>query len=125
MNTQRHSQQRELIYQALCETKEHPTAQMIYDSLRPTLPKLSLGTVYRNLQQMVQSGRILELAGPVSHYDATVEPHTHLQCSCCGRIADASLSYDIALDGKAVEEGWSIETHRLMFIGICPACAGK
>ena len=68
MKTQRYSQQRELIYEAVCATKEHPTAQMIYDALRPQMPKLSLGTVYRNLQQMAQSGRIMELDGPVSRY---------------------------------------------------------
>ena len=125
MKPQRYSQQRELIYQAVCDTKEHPTAQMIYDMLRPQMPKLSLGTVYRNLQQMAQSGRLLELDGPVSRYDATVTPHTHLRCSCCGRVADGMLPYDITMDEKAVEEGWSIEGHSLMFVGICPACAGK
>jgi len=125
MKTQRYSQQRELIYEAVCATKEHPTAQMIYDALRPQMPKLSLGTVYRNLQQMAQSGRIMELDGPVSRYDATVTPHTHLRCSCCGRVADGVLPYDMALDERVAEEGWSIEGHHLMFIGICPACAGK
>ena len=47
------------------------------------------------------------------------------RCSCCGRVADGVLPYDIALDERVAEEGWSIEGHHLMFIGICPACAGK
>ena len=52
MKVQRYSQQRERIYEAVCATKEHPTAQMIYDTLKPEMPKLSLGTVYRNLNTL-------------------------------------------------------------------------
>ena len=84
MKTQRYSQQRERIYEAVRATKEHPTAQMVYDTLKPEMPKLSLGTVYRNLQQMAEDGRLMELDGPVTRFDATVQPHTHLRCSRCG-----------------------------------------
>ena len=125
MKAQRYSQQREEIYQAVCASREHPTAQMVYDTLRPVMPKLSLGTVYRNLQQMAADGRLLELDGPVARFDATVTPHTHLRCSCCGRVADGTLPYDVASDHTAVTEGWTITGHNLMFTGICPACAGE
>lgn len=125
MKAQRYSEQRERIYQAVCGTKEHPTAQTVYDMLRPDMPKLSLGTVYRNLQQMAADGRLLELEGPVARFDANTEPHTHLRCTCCGGVADVDLPYDIGLDRAASLEGWSIRSHNLMFYGICPACAGK
>lgn len=125
MKVQRHSQQRDQIYQAVCASKEHPTAQMIYDELRPRMPKLSLGTVYRNLQQMARDGRLVEIDGPVARFDAVVYPHTHLRCQSCGSVADVELPYDAALDRAFHAEGWNITGHNLMFTGICPACAGE
>lgn len=125
MKAQRFSQQREQIYQAVCASKEHPSAQMVYDMLRPEMPKLSLGTVYRNLQQMASDGRLVELPGPVARFDAMITPHTHLYCSCCGRVADGALPYDVALDHSSVADGWAITGHNLMFTGICPECAEK
>ena len=125
MAIQRYSRQREEIYQAVCATREHPTAQMVYDELREHMPKLSLGTVYRNLHQMAQEGRLMELDGPVARYDAIVTPHTHIRCLCCGRVADLEMPYDAALDGLAAEKGWAVKSHYLMFQGMCPACAGE
>ena len=125
MKEQRYSQQRERIYQAVRDSREHPTAQMVYDALRPELPKLSLGTVYRNLQQMASEGRLVQLDGPVARFDAVLETHTHLRCACCGRVVDGLLPYDAALDRAAMAEGWTITGHSLTFTGICPACAGK
>ena len=125
MKEQRYSQQRERIYQAVRDSREHPTAQMVYDALRPELPKLSLGTVYRNLQQMASEGRLVQLDGPVARFDAVLETHTHLRCACCGQVVDGVLPCDAALDRAAMAEGWTITGHSLTFTGICPACAGK
>ena len=125
MAVQRYSHQREEIYRAVCATNEHPTAQMVYDELRERMPKLSLGTVYRNLHQMAEEGRLLELDGPITRYDATVKPHTHVRCCCCGRVGDLEMPYDAALDRRAEGEGWSVNGHYLMFYGMCPACAGE
>ncbi len=125
MKEQRYSQQRERIYQVVQASRAHPTAQMVYDALRPELPKLSLGTVYRNLQQMAAEGRLTQLDGPVARFDAMLAPHTHLCCASCGQVVDGVLPYDAALDRTAVAEGWTITGHSLIFTGICPACAGK
>ena len=122
---QRYSHQRERIYETVCGTKEHPTAQMVYDALRAELPKLSLGTVYRNLHQMAQEGRLQELDGPVARFDADLAPHTHACCTKCGCVADVKLPYDPELDQAVVAEGWNVSGHSLLFMGICPACAGE
>ena len=122
---QRYSHQRERIYEAVCGTKEHPTAQVVYDMLRREMPKLSLGTVYRNLHQMAKDGRLMELEGPVSRFDADLRPHTHACCTSCGCVSDMKLPYDNALDLAAEREGWKISGHHLMFYGICPVCAGN
>lgn len=122
---QRYSHQRERIYEAVCGTKEHPTAQMVYDALRVEMPKLSLGTVYRNLHQMAEEGRLMELEGPVARFDADLRPHTHARCICCGGVADLELPYDVELDRMVAAEGWNVSGHTLIFTGICPACAGE
>ena len=121
---QRYSYQRERIYEAVCSTKEHPTAQMVYDALRAEMPKLSLGTVYRNLHQMAEEGRLSEIEGPIARFDADLSRHTHARCSCCGGVADLKLPYDPMLDQAIEAEGWNVSGHSLIFYGICPACAG-
>ena len=125
MQERRFSHQREQIYQAVCASREHPTAEMVYQWLKPEMPKLSLGTVYRNLRQMAAEGRLLELDGPVARFDANTMPHTHFSCESCGGVLDLEIPYDSGLDARAAESGCVIRTHSLMFSGICPACAGK
>ena len=120
----RHSQQRERIYQAVASSREHPTAQMVYRHLRPELPQLSLGTVYRNLRQLAQEGRLRELDGPVARYDSVLPPPGHVRCVRCGALSDAAAPYDPALDRSAAPAGWTVRGHSLTFYGVCPACAG-
>ena len=122
MKAQRFSQQRERIYQAVQMSDEHPSAQMVYDALRPELPRLSLGTVYRNLHQMAQEGRLRELEGSVTRFDAVLSAHTHIRCVRCGQVADLALPYDLSLDQEAVGNGWAVTGHELVFNGLCPAC---
>ena len=93
--------------------------------LKPEMPKLSLGTVYRNLRQMAAEGRLLELNGTVARFDANTMPHTHFCCETCGGVLDLDLPYDSALDARAAESGCVIRNHSLMFSGVCPACAGN
>ena len=101
------------------------TAQMVYDWLKPDMPKLSLGTVYRNLHQMAEEGRLMELDGPTARFDGNVRPHTHLRCLRCTQVVDVDLPYDSSLDRAVEFKGWRIHDHSLMFTGICPACAGN
>lgn len=125
MKTLRFSRQRERIYEAVRTSMEHPSAQMVYDALRPEMPRLSLGTVYRNLHQMAQEGRLRELEGPVARFDAVLPSHTHIRCVRCGQVADLELPYDPALDREAAGDGWVITGHELVFNGICPACGAE
>ena len=123
---QRFSQQRERIYQTVLESRAHPTAEMIHEQLRGELPQLSLGTVYRNLRLLVEEGRLQELGGPTARFDGVTAPHTHLRCKRCGQVLDLeSLPYDPALDRMAAAGGAVIESHSLVFTGLCPECAGK
>lgn len=126
MQARRYSFQREKIYEAVRRSTQHPTAEMIYAQLKPELPFLSLGTVYRNLHQMAAEGVLQQLSGPVIRFDSTVKPHTHFFCDVCGTVSNVdTLPYDKALDLAAEKSGFRVSGHTLNFHGVCPACLKK
>lgn len=123
----RYSHQRELIHQALMHTDEHPTAEMVYNWLKPANPNLSLGTVYRNLNLLADEGVVKRMSFPVERYDAETRPHPHFQCHGCGRVYDLTgLAYDEGLDQTAAHcSGHDVEHHDLIFAGTCCHCTQK
>ena len=123
MNGKRYSRQRELIYETLKQTTEHPTAEMLYQWLKPENPNLSLGTVYRNLNLLADEGSITRMAFPVERYDANTAPHPHFCCRACGKVYDLELPYDAALDEQALmASGHDIAGHEVLFYGTCVHC---
>lgn len=126
MNGKRYSRQRELIYETLKCSNQHPTAEMLYSWLKPENPTLSLGTVYRNLNLLADEGAITRMAFPVERYDAKVEPHSHFRCMVCGGVYDLELPYDRHLDDAALlASGHDISRHELIFHGSCCNCKQK
>lgn len=127
MAARRYSKQRELIYEAVCGTNQHPTAETVYNWLKPENPSLSLGTVYRNLNQLADDGSLLRLPLSVERFDANTAPHPHFRCLVCGNVFDMDgLGYDPQLDEEAEEKsGHRIERHELLFTGICANCTKK
>lgn len=123
----RYSRQRELIHQSLMQSHEHPTAEMVYQALKPSNPNLSLGTVYRNLNLLSEEGAIRRMPFPVERYDADLAPHPHLQCRACGSVYDLQLpEYDANLDQRVSEAtGHDVERHDLVFFGTCYRCTKK
>ena len=123
MNGKRFSRQRELIYEALRQTEQHPTAEMIYQWLKPANPSLSLGTVYRNLNLLADEGAIRRMAFPVERYDAKTMPHPHFCCDQCGAVYDLHLPYDAELDRQALlASGHDVTGPEVVFHGICTKC---
>ena len=127
MTARRYSKQRELIYEAVRGTDQHPTAETVYKWLKPGNPALSLGTIYRNLNQLADEGRLLRLPFPVERFDANTKPHPHFQCRVCGNVFDLNgLAYDPGLDERAeTESGHRVERHELVFSGVCINCKEK
>lgn len=120
----RYSRQREALLQLLRSTKSHPDAEWLYTSLRKEYPNISLGTVYRNLRQLTDTGEILELSdGATSHFDGDLLPHYHMKCSRCRGI------YDIRKENVSVsvktEDGFQIDGFSLMLNGVCRNCQMK
>lgn len=129
MPGKRYSRQRELIYQAVLGTDRHPTAEMVYQWLKPANPSLSLGTVYRNLSLLAEEGILIRMPFPVERYDAVIEPHSHFRCKSCGEVFDfdrfdLSAPQSRALDAaaEAAQPGFLVERHQLTFTGLCPDC---
>jgi Fur family ferric uptake transcriptional regulator len=121
----RNTKQRQVILEELQKMRSHPTASKLYVVVRRRLPKISLGTVYRNLELLSRMGIInkFEHSRGEARYDGTVEHHDHLRCVCCGRLDDLS-GPPLPLPSKGREDrgGYKITGHRLEFLGICPQC---
>jgi Fe2+ or Zn2+ uptake regulation protein len=118
--------QRRIILEELRKLDTHPSADELYRIVRRRLPRISLGTVYRNLEVLSRMGviRRLELGGQQMRFDGRLQAHQHIQCIECGRIDDLPA-------GTAVTEcdrdllagtGYEVLERRVEFVGMCPSC---
>lgn len=117
--------QRTIILEELGKLKTHPTADELYRIVRKRLPKISLGTVYRNLEILSASGlaRKIEIPGTMKRFDGNTENHHHVRCISCGAVSDVGPGYEIVVPEIAGDvEGYRIVGCRLDLIGICPRC---
>lgn len=124
----RMTRQRRVILEELRSVNNHPSADELYERVRKRLPRISLGTVYRNLEILSELGEIqkLELSGSFKRFDGVPEPHYHIRCINCDRLDDAPMDVMPGIEGKlAGETGYKITGHRLEFLGLCPECFEK
>lgn len=121
----RRSKQRQVILEELRRVKTHPTADAVYDMVRRRLPRISLGTVYRNLGSLSRSGEVLklEVAGTQKRFDGNPSLHYHVRCVECGRVDDLSGELVTDIEERVHEvTDYEILGHRLEFFGLCPKC---
>jgi Fur family ferric uptake transcriptional regulator len=114
-----------LILEELQKTTSHPTAVEVYEAVRRRMPKISLGTVYRNLDLLAGMGKIqkLDLGGSEARFDGTAEPHYHVRCVGCGRVDDVQAPPPGLVDPTLPDTaGYQILGLRLEFVGVCPRC---
>lgn len=120
-----YSKQREMVLQALRENVVHPTAEYIYDIMSKTDNSVSLATLYRNLNQLSESGVIKKIEGldNSAHYDHNTHEHYHCICTKCGKVYD--IPADVAPNlVKNTEDmtGFIIQSHDVIFHGLCKDC---
>ena len=128
-----YSRQRQAILDYLCSRKDHPTADVIYSNVREIYPKISLATVYRNLNLLAEMGTIRKVKGlnESEHFDADTSDHQHFICRQCGGVEDIYLNdSDFVKDltcKAAASTGFEghITGNDIYFYGICKACAGS
>lgn len=125
--TTRYSKKREAILEVIRSTELHPSADWVYQALKPAHPDLSLGTVYRNLAFFKEQGVVccVGVVNGQERFDIVREPHAHFICESCGAVIDLhKIPIDPALDKKVGEQyGFSVDRHSLVFHGECAHCA--
>lgn len=122
----RYSKQRELVMQQVETLRDHPTAEEIYQHALKECPGLSLGTVYRNLNSLVEAGRVrrVSIPGQPDRFDHTLPWHGHLYCTRCGSVTDLAMDSDAIrrlLAGRRVQ----VTDCALTLIGLCEGCAAE
>ena len=125
----RTTQQLQVVYEAVCQFQTHPSAEEVYQRARRILPRISLGTVYRNLQRLVDENKI-GMFFPDEHgvrYDPIIANHAHFICQRCGQIKDVFLEQLLrGIDFSAlVRRGCTISAHSAVIKGWCPTCSAE
>ena len=118
------TQQRQLILDILRRAPRHLTAEEIFDEARSQMPSIALGTVYRNLGLLTESGEIrrLEVPGASARYDRAAAPHPHFICTTCGTIRDIA-THNALLDEFSQKFSLPLSGYDLNLYGLCDGCA--
>lgn len=122
----RNTIQRTLTLQAVQQLQCHPTAEEVYQAVAAEHPTVSKGTVYRNLNQLAQSGEIRKLETPdgADHFDHCCQLHYHVRCMQCGKVFDVDMDVIPDLEQRVKDRrGFTFCGYDLMFRGVCPACS--
>jgi len=125
----RMTRQRRVILEELRKVDTHPTADKVYAIVRRRLPRVSLATVYRNLESMSEEGLVqrIETGSGPRRYDGNVEHHHHVRCEKCGAVADippGAVRTSVRVNGDRVCEecGFVVSGHRIDLVGLCARC---
>lgn len=124
----KYSKQKELIKGFVLENLIHPTAENVYDNLKPNNPNLSLGTVYRNLNKLSQQGFIKKISvhNGKDFFDGNVSKHYHIICKCCNKVFDVNLDLENFINKQIKNQSdIAIIDHNLTINGLCIACQNK
>ena len=119
------SKYKEIVYRIIDEKKNHPTAEMVFDDLKPDWPKLSLATVYRNIRQLVEEKRLREfsVSGGGSHFVSTMTAHCHTVCAQCGEVCDVALPMDeMLVDVCKKQNDFRASSCDVVIYGTCAKC---
>lgn len=119
------TKQRQLIYDIICRSCDHLTADSIHKLAQKKMPSIAVGTVYRNLNLMCESGEIMRVtvAGEPDRFDKNPIRHDHVICDTCGTVSD------IITDGLGQvlceKTGLSIDSYDLTVHYRCDKCRNK
>ena len=128
MKVLKHSKQRDAIKEFLMSRSDHPTADTIYENIRLKYPNISLGTVYRNLNLLVELNEAVKITSKEGsdRFDGRTIPHYHFICNKCNKINDLIMSPINEIEVKAQNHTEdSIDSHEINFYGVCKQCMEK
>lgn len=120
----RTTQQLAATYDVLAASSDHPTAEQILARVRRRIPRVSLGTVYRNLDKLREQGRarVVRVASGVSHFDAVVDAHDHFVCEACGAVSDLPAPSRSRKSRSAERAGCVVHWQTTAVYGLCRVC---
>ncbi len=124
----RQTHQRKRILEIVQATDVHPTADWIYAKLKKEIPHVSLGTVYRNLNILIELGLIREMPfrNGFDRFEGNVAPHYHFVCERCGVVEDLKMPIYSRINQKAEKmSSFRISHHIIDFFGLCEKCQNK
>lgn len=122
-----YSKQRAAIMRVMATNDEHPTAVRIYELVKELVPNISLGTVYRNLNVLVDEGLLHRIVceDGGDRFDYSLLPHAHFVCRNCGEMSDVPLDYLKLRRWIGLDSVGSIDSCALTVYGLCRACMIK
>lgn len=121
----RMTNQREMILHELRRSRQHLSADELHERVKKLMPRISLATVYRNLETLSAAGVItkLEISGRQKRFDYDVREHDHIYCVRCHRVDNIKLDRkQVGQERSVTADGYRITGYRVEFFGICPAC---
>ena len=120
----RKSKQRDLILKIIKNSYDHPSAYTIYEKCQKEIPNISLGTVYRNLNSLVDNLKIKRIKMPdnIDRYDRIDDFHAHFMCFKCKQLLDLKISNNLL---QKEVNGNKIINYEISFQGICQKCLDK
>lgn len=123
----RDTKQRQIILEAVQAHHDHPRAEEVFQDVCKKDNRISMATVYRNLNFLSNEGKICHVRVPgADRYDSRIDKHYHMICLQCGTVVDLPIEYHQEFDDNiAKETGYDINRHRIIVEGICPSCKAK
>lgn len=125
MALKRLTRQRKAVLEVVKKAHNHPDAAWIYQEVRKVVPKVSLGTIYRTLEALVEEGYLIPItkAGEATRYDANLHPHLHLVCQGCGAIVDLEVPLpDLLTPVQEAHPQLEVREVEITYKGLCPTC---
>ncbi len=122
---QRNTAQKRRVLDILTQMANHPSAEAVYAAVHGAYPSISKATVYRILKDESVCGNLLAVDIPrdVNRYDHRTDPHWHIRCRRCGKVADVEIGAG-SINVGTIPDGWSVERMGISFEGLCRECAG-
>lgn len=119
----RNTKQKEVVLNIINNSSNHLNANGVYLEAKKVIPNISLGTVYRNLNNLVDENKIirLKMSDAVDRFDKNII-HAHVVCSICGKIDDVMYDYIKKLPNI---KDYEVMNYDLRFIGKCKECLEK
>lgn len=121
----RFTRQRQAVLETVQASREHPDAARVFEAVRQLVPNISLGTVYRSLEALVEDGHLIQIQQPgaATRYDARLERHYHLLCGSCGSVFDVELELpDLVLIARQSVRAFDVRAATVEFHGTCERC---